>query len=95
LGAGLAHAERLSFGDHDDGVVEESRRLTAVVLGQQPSPLVEGPAGANAEGAALAGGGDEPEQQLGAGVIERGNPTSSVRLAKCANPSLVTSASAP
>jgi hypothetical protein len=41
------------------------------VLGQEPAPLVEGPVGADPEGAALVGGGDEPEQQLGAGVIER------------------------
>ena len=42
------------------------------VFGQESSPLVEGPVRADAEGAALVGGGDEPEQQLGAGVVERG-----------------------
>jgi hypothetical protein len=40
------------------------------VLGQEPAPLVEGPVRADPEGAALVGGGDEPEQQLGAGVVE-------------------------
>ena len=45
LGAGLAHAERLSFGDHDDGVVQEAVEEAdgGGVLGQEPSPLVEGP----------------------------------------------------
>ena len=42
------------------------------VLGQEPAPGLEGPVGADAEGAAFVGGGDEPEQQLGAGVVERG-----------------------
>lgn len=41
------------------------------VFGQEVSPLVEGPVRADAKGAAFLGGG-EPEQQLGAGVIERG-----------------------
>jgi hypothetical protein len=31
----------------------------------------------DAQGAAFVGGGDEPEQQLGAGVVEGANPTSS------------------
>ena len=41
------------------------------VLGQEPAPLVEGPVGADAQGAPFVGGGDEPEQQLCAGVVER------------------------
>src|SRR5690348_1562068 len=44
------------------------------VLGQEPAPLVEGPVGGDAQGAAFVGGGDEPEQQLGAGVVEGGEP---------------------
>ena len=44
------------------------------VLGQEPAPLVEGPMRADPEGAALVGGGDEPEQQLGAGVVEWREP---------------------
>ena len=42
------------------------------VLGQEPAPRLERPVRADAQGAAFVGGGDEPEQQLGAGVIERG-----------------------
>lgn len=41
------------------------------VFGQEPSPGFEGPVGADAQAAAFVGGGDEPEQQLGAGVIQR------------------------
>jgi diadenosine tetraphosphatase ApaH/serine/threonine PP2A family protein phosphatase len=44
------------------------------VLGKEPAPLVEGPVGADAQGTPFVGGGDEPEQQLGSGVIERGEP---------------------
>jgi len=40
------------------------------VLGQKPAPLVERPVGSDTQGALFVGGGDEPEQQLGAGVIE-------------------------
>jgi len=40
------------------------------VPGQEPAPLVEGPVRADPEGAALVGGGGEPEQQLGAGVVD-------------------------
>jgi hypothetical protein len=36
--------------------------------------FVEGPVAGDAQGAAFVGGGDEPEQQLGAGVIQRGEP---------------------
>ena len=75
-GAGLAHAERLAFGGHDDGVVQEPVEQAdgGGVLGQEPAPLVEGPVGADAQSAAFIGGCDEPEQQLGAGVVERGEP---------------------
>ncbi len=50
LGDGLAHAEGLAFGDHDDGVVQEpvEQANDGGVLGQDPAPLVEGPVGANA-----------------------------------------------
>ena len=34
--------------------------------------MVEGPVGGDAERAAFVGGGDEAEQQLGAGVVEGG-----------------------
>jgi hypothetical protein len=33
--------------------------------------FVERPVGGNGQAAAFVGGGDEPEQQLGAGVIQR------------------------
>ncbi|MDP1821259.1 MAG: hypothetical protein Q8K58_15370 [Acidimicrobiales bacterium] len=42
------------------------------VLGQEPAPGVQGPVAGDAERAAFVGGGDEPEQELGAGVIEWG-----------------------
>jgi hypothetical protein len=42
------------------------------VLGQEASPLVEWPVRGEPERAALVGGGDEAEQQLRAGVVERG-----------------------
>ena len=42
------------------------------VLGQEAAPLLERPMGGHGQGAAFVGGGDEPEQQLGAGVVERG-----------------------
>jgi hypothetical protein len=41
------------------------------VFGQEPSPLVERPVRGHGQAAAFVGGGDEPEQQLGAGVIQR------------------------
>ena len=44
------------------------------VFGQEPSPGFEWPVGADAEAAAFVGGGDEPEQQLGGGVVQRGEP---------------------
>ena len=71
FGAGLAHPERLAFGGHDDGVVQEPVEEAdgGGVFGQEAAPAVEGPVGTDAEGAALIGGGDEPEQQLGAGVV--------------------------
>ena len=42
------------------------------VFGQEPAPGFERPVGSDAEGSAFVGGGDEAEQQLGAGVVERG-----------------------
>src|SRR5690348_8230023 len=41
------------------------------VLGQEPAPGLEGPVAGDAERAALVGGGDHTEQQLGAGVVQR------------------------
>ena len=41
------------------------------VLGQEASPVLEGPVRGDAEGPALVGGGDEAEEELGAGVVHR------------------------
>ena len=43
------------------------------VLGQEPAPVVEGPVRGDAQRAALVGGGGDAEQELGAGVVERGD----------------------
>ncbi len=40
-------------------------------LGQEASPLVEGPVAGQPETAPLVGRGDEPEEQLGAGEVQR------------------------
>ena len=76
FGSGLAHAVGVAAGDHDVGVVEQPVEEAdgGGVLGQEAAPLVEWPVAGDAEGAALVGGGDEPEQQLGAGVVEGGEP---------------------
>ena len=65
-----------SVGDDDGGVVQEPVQDAGGggVLGQEPSPLLERPVGGDRQGAAFVGGGDEPEQQLGAGVVERREP---------------------
>ena len=50
-----------------------SRMLTAVVCSGRKRPhCSKGQCEADGQGAAFVGGGDEPEQQLGAGVVERG-----------------------
>ena len=47
--------------------------LTAVVCSGRNRPhCLERPVRADGQGAAFVGAGDEPEQQLGAGVVERG-----------------------
>ena len=52
-----------------------SSRLTAVVCSGRNRPQCSnGQCDGDAEGAAFVGGGDEPEQQLGAGVVQRGEP---------------------
>jgi hypothetical protein len=76
LVSGVAHSERLTVGDDDTGVMQEPVQDAGGggVLGQKPAPLLEGPMGGYGQGAAFVGGGHKPEQQLGAGVIERGEP---------------------
>jgi site-specific DNA recombinase len=71
----LSTEDRLrSLHDDDAGVVEQPVEEAdgGGVLGQEPAPLVEGPVAGDAQGAAFVGGRDDAEQQLGAGVIERG-----------------------
>ena len=72
----MAHAVGLAVSDHDVGVVQEpvEQADRGGVFGQEPAPGVEGPVAGDAEGAAFVGGGDEPEQQVGAGVVEGGEP---------------------
>jgi hypothetical protein len=72
----LAHPERLALGGHDDAVVQETVQQAdrGGVPGQEAAPLVKWPVRADAQGAALGGGGDEAEQQLGAGVVQWREP---------------------
>ena len=76
LVSGVAHSERLAVGDDDTGVMQEPVQDAGGggVLAQKPAPLLEGPMGGYGQGAAFVGGGNKPEQQLGAGVIEWGEP---------------------
>ena len=70
----MAHAVGLAVGHDDVGVVQEpvEQADRGGVFGQEPAPGLEGPVGGDSQGAAFVAGGDEPEQQLSAGVIERG-----------------------
>jgi len=70
----LAHAVGVAVGDDDVGVVEQPVQEAdgGGVLGQEPAPLVEWPVAGHAQGAAFVGGRDDAEQQLGAGVVQRG-----------------------
>ena len=76
VGFGLAHAVGVAVGDHDVGVVQEpvEQADRGGVFGQEPAPGLEGPVRGGAQGAAFVGGGDEPEQQLGAGVVQGREP---------------------
>ena len=70
----MFHAVAVADGDDDVAVVQEPVEHAdgGGVLGQEPAPGLERPVRADAERAAFVGGGGEPEQQLGSGVIERG-----------------------
>jgi hypothetical protein len=72
----LAHAVAFAVGDDDVAVVQEPVEHAdgGGVFGQEPAPGLEGPVRGQAEAAAFVGGGHEAEQQLGAGVVERGEP---------------------
>jgi hypothetical protein len=62
----------VAAGDDDAGVVQEAVQEAdgGGVLGQEPAPLLEGPVRRDAQRAALVGGGDDAEQELGAGVVQ-------------------------
>jgi hypothetical protein len=62
--------------DHDAGVVEQpvGQADGGGVLGQEPPPGFEWPVAGDAQGAAFVGGRDDAEQQLRAGVVQRGEP---------------------
>src|SRR3954464_12256668 len=73
-GSGLLHPVGVAVGDDDVAVVQEPVEQAdgGGVFGQEAAPGFERPVRADAQGAAFVGGGDESEQQLGAGVVERG-----------------------
>ena len=73
-GLGLAHPERFALGDHDGGVVEEAVEHGdgGGVVGQEASPLVEGPVAGQAQAPAFVGRGHEPEEELAAVGVEGG-----------------------
>ena len=70
----MSHAVAIAVGDDGVAVVEESVEHAdgGGVFGEESSPGFEGPVGSKAEGSAFVAGGDEPEQQLGTGVVQRG-----------------------
>ena len=72
-GSGLFHPVAVAVGDDDVAVVQEPVEHAdgGGVFGQEPAPGFEGPVRADAERASFVGSGDEPEQQLRAGVIQR------------------------
>jgi hypothetical protein len=71
--SGLFHPVGVAVGDDDVAVVQEPVQHAdgGGVLGQEPAPGLERPVGSDAQRPSFVGGGDEPEQQLGSGVIER------------------------
>ena len=70
----MFHAVAVAVGDDHVAVVEEAVEHAdrGGVFGEEPTPGFERPVGSDAEGSAFVGGGDEAEEQLGAGVVERG-----------------------
>ena len=65
-----------SLRDDHDGVVEDAinHRCRRRWLRKEASPLVEGPVAGDAKCAPLIGGGDEAEEELGAGEVKRREP---------------------
>ena len=74
LVVGVAHAVGLTVGYDHGGVVQQAVEDAGRggVLGQEAAPLLERPVGGHRKGAAFVASGHEAKQQLGAGVIERG-----------------------
>ena len=71
--AGLAHAVALAVGGDDVVVVQEPVEQAdgGAVVGQEAAPFLERPVAGDREAAAFVGGGDEAEQQLAAGAVQR------------------------
>ena len=71
---GVLHAVGLAVGDDDGGVVQEPVQDAdgGGLLGKEAAPFFERPVRADGQGSAFVGAGDEPEQQLCSGVVERG-----------------------
>ena len=63
-----------SVRDDDGGVVQEAVEDAdgGRLLGQEPAPLLERPVRGDGQGSTFVGAGNEPEQQLCPGVVERG-----------------------
>ena len=72
----MFHAVAVAVGDDGVAVVQQPVEQAdgGGVFGQELAPGLEGPVRPDAERAAFVGGGDEAEQQLGAGVVQRGEP---------------------
>ena len=74
--AGLAHAVALAVGRDDVVVVHEPVEQAdgGTVRGQEPAPFLERPVAGDGETAVFVGRGDEAEQQLAAGAVQRCEP---------------------
>lgn len=71
---GVLHPVGLAVGDDDGGVMQEPVEDAdrGGLLGQESAPFLERPVRSDGQGAAFVGASDEPEQQLGAGVVQWG-----------------------
>ena len=73
-GGAVGESVAVAGGGDDVGVVAEpvEQRDGGGLVGQEPSPVLERAVRADGDGASFVAGGDEAEQELAAGVIERG-----------------------